>query len=426
MTILNGRFREYKLDNGLVVALQDTPTQTIAGVLRVNFGPVHEKKGEEGLAHFLEHCLVTGGSRKYSPEESDRFRGNLGYHNAITSLGRIVFYSMMLPEDFEKWLEFISDSAFYPRFDANMVDGERGRVLREFADTKSAPEFRMNKALTTAFCRGHPTGIFKLGKESVVSNANGSNLRTFHSRGFHPNNMDLLIAGALPPETTDFIEKYFASKNPGQNTRIDFPKLLPLDDKVIIHESAPDLYNEESPQESSAMINLCFVCPPDSSREIYPVRILSQILGVGGSSRLFRRLGLEMGLAYEINTSCNGEYNRGVFEIDGSVPSKRLKEAIDNIFLELQKVREEGISELELSRAKKLAKYSVASNYDSNEGHINAMALRLDNGISPEELLDNYASVTLDDVVQVARKYFPRDRETGKYVLGIRDPLKKD
>ena len=49
MAVINGQFREYKLDNGLVVALQETPTQTIAAKLRVNYGTAHERDGEEKM-----------------------------------------------------------------------------------------------------------------------------------------------------------------------------------------------------------------------------------------------------------------------------------------------------------------------------------------------------------------------------------------
>ena len=63
MVALNGKFREYRLDNGLYVALQETPTKTIAGRLRVKYGSLHEREGEEGLAHFLEHTLMTGGTK---------------------------------------------------------------------------------------------------------------------------------------------------------------------------------------------------------------------------------------------------------------------------------------------------------------------------------------------------------------------------
>lgn len=69
MTLYNKNYREYKLDNGLFVALQKTSTQTIAGRLRVKHGALNEKPGEEGIAHFLEHVLATGGSKKYSPAD---------------------------------------------------------------------------------------------------------------------------------------------------------------------------------------------------------------------------------------------------------------------------------------------------------------------------------------------------------------------
>ena len=71
-------YRKYRLENGLVVALQDTSTQTVSTKLIVNQGSSHEKEGEEGLAHFLEHCLVTGGSQKYDPISADKINGSFG------------------------------------------------------------------------------------------------------------------------------------------------------------------------------------------------------------------------------------------------------------------------------------------------------------------------------------------------------------
>ena len=91
MTILNGNYRELTLDNGLVVALQNTPTQNVSGRLRVFHGGLHEKKGEEGLAHFIEHCLVTAGSNKYDPASAKEIIGEFGYFNAFTNMGRTLY-----------------------------------------------------------------------------------------------------------------------------------------------------------------------------------------------------------------------------------------------------------------------------------------------------------------------------------------------
>ncbi|HTZ41796.1 MAG TPA: insulinase family protein, partial [Candidatus Omnitrophota bacterium] len=96
MAVISNGYREYRLDNGLVVALQKTPTQTIAAKLRVNYGASHERDGEEGMIHFLEHCLINAGSSKYNPVSSDDIRGSLGYYNAFTNTGRTFFVGNML------------------------------------------------------------------------------------------------------------------------------------------------------------------------------------------------------------------------------------------------------------------------------------------------------------------------------------------
>ena len=144
-------YRQYKLDNGLVVALQDTPTQTIVTKLRVNQGSSHEKEGEEGMAHFLEHCLVTGGSEKFDPLTADQIRTSFGYSNAMTNIGRTITIGQMLSEDLEAWLDYTSNHIFKPRFDQERVDGERERVLREISDNKSSPTHIDNVKLNKLF-----------------------------------------------------------------------------------------------------------------------------------------------------------------------------------------------------------------------------------------------------------------------------------
>ncbi len=168
MTILNGNFRQYELDNGLVVALQNTPTQTIAGKLRVNFGAFHEVEGERGLAHFLEHCIFTGGSEKYTADQQEAFFSNLGYLNASTNIGRTSYDTHILSEDLEQCLDYLSDSVFNPEFDNEKFEGERGRVLREIADIKSFENFEQIEEAQKAFYRGHPKSIFVAGDEKVI------------------------------------------------------------------------------------------------------------------------------------------------------------------------------------------------------------------------------------------------------------------
>ena len=125
MASINGKCREYRLDNGLFVALQNTRTRTAAIKLRVNYGYAHEKNGEEGLAHFVEHCIITAGSSKYDPKTADMIRSSFGYgqFDATTFIDKTVFSGTILASDLISFIDYISDSVLNPRFDQEMVDG---------------------------------------------------------------------------------------------------------------------------------------------------------------------------------------------------------------------------------------------------------------------------------------------------------------
>ena len=421
--ILNNGFMPYELDNGLVVALQTTPTQTITGKLRVNFGPCNESKTEEGLSHFLEHCVMSAGSKDFSALESDKVRKSIGYSNAFTDQKSIFFPVNMLAEDLETWLKFISDISFSPRFDKERVEAERQRVLREIADAKSSKYFIKERELSDLFYRGHKKGIFVLGNEEVVSNADISKLSEFHKRGFNPNNMDLILVGNLPKNINELIKKYFGKYTRGENFRTNFPELPCLENKSIIIIPSIEMLNKENPEESSALIYLDFVTPSEKSKESYKIKTISHLLGSGADSRLHRSLSLKRGLAYQTNSVYSGDYNAGYFQIQAKVKATRLEEAISMIFSEIKRFQEEDVSEKEIEHTQKYLRFIIANQFDSNKGHVNAIEEKLDDNRIPEDYIEEFNKCTKESIREAAIRYLPESRETGRYMLTIRNPL---
>ncbi len=422
--MINGKYREYKLDNGLVVALQNTPTQTVASKLRVNFGSSHEREGEEGMAHFLEHCLISGGSRKYDPSTTDEIRGSFGYSNAYTNIGRTSFVGQMLMEDLGTWLDYVSDHTLRPRFDRERINGERGRVLREISDTKSNLKYLADQEFNAVFYRGHSKGRFNLGREEVVKGADLRKIKEFYSRGFHPNNMDLILVGGLPENIEELIHEYFGAMLRGKDTRKNFPEIKPLQGKKVIHRFTPERYNADNPKESSAQLLLASICPAEPHPDEYVLRTMSQILGGDTNSFLFQKMGLKKGLAYNVSTFYDGHYNCGEFIFNANVPANRLDEAVDSIFGEIERIKTQRVSNKIVDRIKRSAKYNLAKTFESNEGHISAIELKLDEGLVPESIIEGYNMITPERILEVANKYLP-DQKTGDYVLYIGDPLKK-
>ena len=103
MTLKKEGYQEYKLKNGLKVALLKTPTQTVSCLFIIWHSALYESKKENGIAHFLEHILVTGGTKKYNPETVKEIIGKFGYFNAYTSLFNIYFQADILKEDLERF-----------------------------------------------------------------------------------------------------------------------------------------------------------------------------------------------------------------------------------------------------------------------------------------------------------------------------------
>lgn len=424
MGVINGNYRHYELDNGLVVALQNTPTQTVVAKLRVNYGSSHERIGEEGMAHFLEHCLVTGGSEKFDPLTADQIRTSFGYTNAHTNIGRTFSIGQMLSEDLEPWLEYISDHAFRPRFDQERFDGERERVLREISDERSHPAYLDHVKLRRLFYRGHPKGISVLGKPEVVKDADLEKLASFHRRGYHPNNMDLIIVGGLPKDTDEIIRRYFGSFPSGKSTRRKFPKLESLEEKTILHSPAPEMIDKENPDESSAGMSIRYIGPIDGHEDEYAVRVMNQVLGYGTNSLLFQNVSLRRGLAYRIETFGDGSYNAGEIGVSASVHAGKIEEALDSVFGEFERMRTQEVDEKTIDRIKRTIKYGFAKTFETNEGHVSAIEIRLDEGLTPDHVLKKFDEVNPERVLEVSNRYLP-DKENGNYVLYIRDPLKE-
>lgn len=424
MAIINGGYKKYKLNNGLVVALQNTPTQTVFGKLRINSGAFHEKKGEEGLAHFLEHCLVMGGSDKYNAELSDKIRCSLDYFNASTNIGRTFLVGDVLINNLESWVDFVSESVLRPRFDKAKCEGERGRVLREIADSKSNSTYSQNRELNRLLYRGHPKGLVTLGKEDIIKNTSLDKIKQFYSERFYPNNMDLILAGGLPANIEEIIDSCFGDASSGQDTRIDFPEGQPLKGKKVIHKYTPEICNKENPEDSSARLIICTATPAEQHPDSYALKIISQILGGDANSYLFNRMGVERGLAYYVSSSYDGNYNFGELNINASVPANRIDEALDTAFEEINRMKNQKVSDKRMERIKRIVQYKAAKTFESNEGHISAIETLLDYNLTPELMIEGFSSVTPATIQEVANKYLP-DREKGDYLIYIRDPLKK-
>ncbi len=426
MVVLDFAYRSYLLENGLRVALLPTPTKTIVARLKIFHGAAHEQEGEQGLAHMLEHCLYSAGSRKHTPGEVDQIHELLPKTNAHTTLSNTTFVGRFLGEDLELFLDFTSESVFHPSFDSKIVEQERQRVLREIADRTQG--VRMGDRLTyeEALLRGFPQGRMVAGKEEVVRTASIDAMRQFHSRGYHANNACLILVGDLPDNVGEIVQRYFADKSIGEGKPFTFPAVSPLETRTILHTAAPDLRNLNDLLEGgNASINLGLIVPPDTHPDVYALMVMTELLGGGmGTSLLYNEISRQRGLAYRISSSYAGGNNVGMVEVDASVNAPRWDEAVQHIFNTFQRLQNDLIPAQKFERLCKRLLFTFADYNERNSDRGRIIERTLETGVTPEERYTSLAAITPEAVRDAAQKYLPPDRE-GNYVLLVRDPLKK-
>jgi len=292
-------FSIYHLDNGLRVALAPMPGMTVAAQVEMRFGAVHEKQGQEGLAHFMEHCLMSAGSARFSPDAAEKVRGRFRDCNAFTSYANTTFTGSMLPDQLPDWLTVTGDHLFSPLFDEDHVRSEKGIVLRELADSWSDPSREHVMEFQRNFYGNHPKGIFVLGKGQVIKDVSCEELRSVHDQVYVPNNMDLIIAGSLPVKIKHLIETHFGGHSAGVALSRDFGHLSPPMSAIRMDRHAPDLVYKQQVNESSAHFFMAFPGPDFADTDVYDCRVLMYILGMSSYSRLVQRLRLKLELTYQ-------------------------------------------------------------------------------------------------------------------------------
>src|ERR1700757_813349 len=116
-------FKKIQLKNGLNVLLVESHKSPVLSIqMWVKTGSADEKKGEEGISHFIEH-LVFKGTRKFGVGEvAKTVEGSGGELNAYTTFDHTVFHVTMSNTDLDVGLDCIAEMMGFPKFDPVEID----------------------------------------------------------------------------------------------------------------------------------------------------------------------------------------------------------------------------------------------------------------------------------------------------------------
>ena len=153
-----------------------------------------------GIAHFTEHTLFKGTTRRTASSISgylDRLGGEL---NAYTTKEEIVIHATVLKEDLRKAMSLLMELATSPTFPENEIDTERGVIVDEINSYKDSPYEEVYDRFEELLFEGHPLSGPILGTAASVRKITSSELLRFVREKFIPGNMAFTIVADLPEE----------------------------------------------------------------------------------------------------------------------------------------------------------------------------------------------------------------------------------
>lgn len=327
------KLKKLKLKNGLKVLLVESRKSPVVSVqMWVRTGSADEKKGEEGISHFIEHLLFKG-TRKYKTGEiASIVEGNGGELNAYTSYDQTVFYVTIASQKADIALDVISEMMGFPSFDEKEIDNERDVVLEEIKRGEdSLGQVAWKKLFSTVF-KKHPYKTPIIGFDQNIRDFTPLKIKKYYQTRYVPTNMFLVVTGDFnSPEMAKEVQKYFG---PFKNYK--------LEKRARGKEPAQKLTRAEVIKTTfkKTQSYLAWRGPSIKNKDVPALDVLSMILGTGDSSRLAKRLRLDNLLAQSIGSMAYTPMDEGVIAIsmtgEAEILPKAMKESLD-VTLEILK-----------------------------------------------------------------------------------------
>lgn len=348
------QFEEFRLDNGLhVIVHEDPKSMQVCLNLLYHVGARNENPEKTGFAHLFEH-LMFGGSKNI-PQFDEPLQAVGGDNNAFTSNDITNYYSTVPSTNVETafWLE--SDRMLSLSFDPEVLEVQRSVVIEEFKERYlNQPYGDSWLKLRPLAYKKHPYRWATIGREiSHIEKATMEDVKDFFGKFYGPNNATLVLTGGITlKEARRLSDKWF-----GPIPAIEIgSKVIPQEPKQQEHR-----FLETNADVPLKALFKAFHMPGRADKRYHTSDLLSDLMGRGKSSPLYRALVNDKQIFHSISSYVVGSVDPGLMIIEGKLKDNTsFEEAEENINMILQSVLDGNVDEESVDRVKSQAESSIA------------------------------------------------------------------
>ena len=405
-----------KLESGVRVIIKrmEGLLSVTMGIL-VGTGAAFETDEEDGISHFVEHMQFKGTPTRTAFQISDAFDALGAQVNAFTGKDMTCYYSKATTDHAEEAFALLCDLFLNAAFPEEEIERERGVILEEINMDEDSPEDLCLDLLSRAAFGKANYGRNILGPAKNVKGFTREDILRYKAERYCPENIVISFAGNIGIErAVALAEQYFGSVKSGRYCERT---------KRVVHRKGNLIKKKRIEQAHFAF---GFPTVPRDSEDFYAVQVMNTILGGGMSSRLFKRVREELGLAYSVYSYTSHYAETGLLTVYAGVNPQKAAEAADAVREVIETFKKEGVTEEEILRGREQLK---SGNIFSQENTSSQMLLYGRNLLYSNEVYDferkmqEISSLTRDDVMRAVASNLDVSLAAVSAVGNLRDKI---
>lgn len=408
----NAQTQKYKLSDG--AAMLYTPNNVndiIAISIYAKGGQLAEQKA--GTANLTATAMMRGTKNYTSLELSQVLEDNGIKIQPSASADAFAINVLTTKDEYDKTLELLNEVVNNATFEDYEIDKVKTEKLNTIKRNKDVPLQRAIEEYRDLIYQNSPYSISSKILEKNIPNITKEDIINYYNSIFAPKNLVISINGNIDKDKT--IQDLNNIFKPKENTKnFDFAQY----NSKIPTVTTPRQTIQKVPTTETAWILLGWQTNGVLNEKDYAtLQVIDSLLGSGMSSRLFKDLREQEGLAYQLGSGYSPNVLRGSFLLYIGTNPQTLDKAKSGLFAEITRLKTEYVGDKELQDAKEklLGNYVIGleTNLDkaSNIGWYEASTRGYEFKDKYEKLIN---SVTDSDIIEIANKYFTDD-----YILSI-------
>ena len=364
----------HNLPNGVQIVHRKTTSPVVYVGLMIGSGTRHELPNENGMAHYIEHCLFKGTQHYTARQIINHIEGIGGEINAYTTKEETTFYAATLRQHFRTTLHLLADMVLRPTFNKKETDKEVTVILDEIESYNDSPSELIYDDFENMIFDGSSLAMPILGTKKTLRRISKSPNYPLQwmAEHYRPERFVLFVLGNVTTkQVIAAAEKELLSSSPYHP--------IAYSQSPIANSPSPTAntrtYRRHTHQTHIMLGSHTYHIGHTKQLTMY---LLNNILGGGSmSSRLYLSLREKHGLVYNIDSQAVPLSDTGYWNIYLACEPQHKDQCLELCHKELQTLRDVRLTSSQLQRALRQLEGQLAISAENQENNALAMAKQM-------------------------------------------------